>query len=79
MSTDVSRHHDHPEARSVSAVELCLQGGEGGLSQRDVTSPFGSHTGKRGPYVGQRDPVWDDHMEFKVFQGKDLSWRQIRC
>lgn len=55
------------------------KGGEGGLSQRDVTSPFGSHTGKRGLYVGQRDPVWDEHMEFKIFQGKDLSWRQIRC
>lgn len=55
VCTDVSRYHDHPEASSVSAVELLLQRGEGGLSQRDVISPFCSHTGKTGPYVGQRD------------------------
>lgn len=55
VCTDVSHYHDHPEASSVSAVELYLQRGEGGLSQRDVTSPFCSHTGETGLYVGQRD------------------------
>lgn len=70
----MSRHHDHPEASSVSAVELCLQGGEGWSEPRDVTSPFWQSHGKEGTVCGTKRPsMGPKHMEFKIFQGKDLT------
>ena len=57
VHTDVSRYCDHPEASSASAVELYLQRGEGGLSQRDVTSPF-AVTQERGDCMWDKETVY---------------------